>query len=330
MISNILTRIFGSRNERLLKQYAQSVQKINALGARHRKLSDADLRATTASSRPASPTASRSTTCCPRRSRSCAKRASARSQCATFDVQLIGGMALHYGKIAEMRTGEGKTLVATLPGYLNALGRQGRSHRHGATTTSRSATPTGWGASSSSSASPVGVNLSQMSHPDKQAAYGADITYGTNNEFGFDYLRDNMVFAPSERVQRGLSYAIVDEVDSILIDEARTPLIISGQAGRQRRDVLPPERDRAQAHAQKEEKGSRRLLGRREGAPGAHVRGRPRARGIDPRPGRPHSGGHRAVRHAEHLAHASPDGRACARMRCITATSITSCRTARS
>jgi preprotein translocase subunit SecA len=146
-----------------------------------------------------------------------------------FDVQLIGGMVLHDGKIAEMRTGEGKTLVATLPAYLNALSGNGvhivtvndylanrdaewmgRLHRFLGLT--------------------VGVNLSQMPHEQKQAAYAADITYGTNNEFGFDYLRDNMVYAAAERVQRKLAFAIVDEVDSILIDEARTPLIISGQA----------------------------------------------------------------------------------------------------
>ena len=146
-----------------------------------------------------------------------------------FDVQLIGGMVLHDGKIAEMRTGEGKTLVATLPAYLNALSGKGV---HVVTVNdylaSRDAEWMGklyrfLGLS-------VGVNLSQMQHDEKQAAYAADITYGTNNEFGFDYLRDNMVYTAKERVQQKLSYAIVDEVDSILIDEARTPLIISGQA----------------------------------------------------------------------------------------------------
>jgi preprotein translocase subunit SecA len=146
-----------------------------------------------------------------------------------FDVQMIGGMALHQGKISEMRTGEGKTLMSTLPAYLNALSGNGV---HIITVNdylaSRDAEQMGrifnfLGIS-------VGCNLSQMSHEEKQAAYAADITYGTNNEFGFDYLRDNMVFQPSQRVQRKLNYAIVDEVDSILIDEARTPLIISGQA----------------------------------------------------------------------------------------------------
>jgi preprotein translocase subunit SecA len=146
-----------------------------------------------------------------------------------FDVQLIGGIALHNGKIAEMRTGEGKTLVATLPAYLNALSGKGV---HIVTVNDYLAQrDADWmGRIYRFLGLTVGVNLSQMSHADKQAAYAADITYGTNNEFGFDYLRDNMVFQSSERVQRGLTYAIVDEVDSILIDEARTPLIISGQS----------------------------------------------------------------------------------------------------
>ena len=146
-----------------------------------------------------------------------------------FDVQLLGGMALHYGKIAEMRTGEGKTLVATLPAYLNALTGNGV---HIVTVNDYLAQrDADWmGRIYRFLGLTVGVNLSQMEHDAKQAAYAADITYGTNNEFGFDYLRDNMVFSVSQRVQRDLVYAIVDEVDSILIDEARTPLIISGQA----------------------------------------------------------------------------------------------------
>ncbi len=146
-----------------------------------------------------------------------------------FDVQLVGGMALHNGKIAEMRTGEGKTLVATLPAYLNALTGEGV---HIVTVNDYLAQrDADWmGRIYRFLGLTVGVNLSQMKHEDKQAAYAADITYGTNNEFGFDYLRDNMVFHARERVQRKLSFAIVDEVDSILIDEARTPLIISGQA----------------------------------------------------------------------------------------------------
>ena len=146
-----------------------------------------------------------------------------------FDVQLIGGMALHNGKIAEMRTGEGKTLVATLPIYLNALAGNGV---HLVTVNDYLAQrDADWmGRIYRMLGLTVGVNLSQMEHALKQAAYAADVTYGTNNEFGFDYLRDNMVFEASQRVQRGLPFAIVDEVDSILIDEARTPLIISGQS----------------------------------------------------------------------------------------------------
>ena len=161
-----------------------------------------------------------------------------------FDVQLIGGMVLHYGKISEMRTGEGKTLVATLPSYLNALSGKGV---HVVTVNDYLARRDAeWmGRVHSFLGLSVGINLPQMSHEEKQAAYAADITYGTNNEYGFDYLRDNMVYQSQERVQRSLNYAIVDEVDSILIDEARTPLIISGQADDnvslyQRVDALAP------------------------------------------------------------------------------------------
>ena len=146
-----------------------------------------------------------------------------------FDMQLVGGMVLHDGKIAEMRTGEGKTLVATLPAYLNALSGNG-VHIITVNDYLASRDAEWMGRLHRFLGLSVGVNLSQMEHDEKQAAYAADITYGTNNEFGFDYLRDNMVYSATERVQRKLSYAIVDEVDSILIDEARTPLIISGQA----------------------------------------------------------------------------------------------------
>ena len=146
-----------------------------------------------------------------------------------FDMQLVGGMVLHYGKIAEMRTGEGKTLTATLAVYLNAIPGKG-VHLITVNDYLASRDAEWMGRIYRFLGLSVGVNLSQMPHDEKQAAYAADITYGTNNEFGFDYLRDNMVYAADERVQRGLAYAIVDEVDSILIDEARTPLIISGQA----------------------------------------------------------------------------------------------------
>ncbi len=229
MISNILTRIFGSRNERLLKQYAQTVREINALEPAMAALADDALRAKTAELKGRVANGETLEEVLPEAFavvRETGKRALLMRH---FDVQLIGGMALHYGKIAEMRTGEGKTLVATLPAYLNALTGKGV---HIVTVNDYLAQrDADWmGRIYRFLGLTVGVNLSQMSHDDKQAAYAADITYGTNNEFGFDYLRDNMVFAPGERVQRPLTYAIVDEVDSILIDEARTPLIISGQA----------------------------------------------------------------------------------------------------
>jgi preprotein translocase subunit SecA len=229
MITNLLTRIFGSRNERLLKQYAQAVREINALEPAIAALSDEALRAKTAELKQRVADGATLDEVLPDAFavvREAGKRTLAMRH---FDVQLIGGIALHNGKIAEMRTGEGKTLVATLPAYLNALAGKGV---HIVTVNDYLAQrDADWmGRIYRFLGLTVGVNLSQMSHPDKQVAYAADITYGTNNEFGFDYLRDNMVFGPDERVQRGLTYAIVDEVDSILIDEARTPLIISGQS----------------------------------------------------------------------------------------------------
>jgi len=229
MISNILTRIFGSRNERLLKQYAQVVRQVNALEPAVAALSDDALRNRTSELKARVANGETLDAVLPEAFavvREAGKRVLSMRH---FDVQLIGGMALHNGKIAEMRTGEGKTLVATLPAYLNALAGNGV---HIVTVNDYLAQrDADWmGRIYRFLGLTVGVNLSQMGHADKQAAYAADITYGTNNEFGFDYLRDNMVFATGERVQRALSYAIVDEVDSILIDEARTPLIISGQA----------------------------------------------------------------------------------------------------
>ncbi|NJA89870.1 preprotein translocase subunit SecA [Rhodocyclus tenuis] len=229
MIPGLFKKIFGSRNDRLVKQYAQTVRKINALEPAVAALSDEALRAKTDEFKARFAAGETLDALLPEAFavvREAGKRVLGMRH---FDVQMIGGMTLHDGKIAEMRTGEGKTLMATLPAYLNALSGagvhivtvndylasrdaewMGRLHRFLGLT--------------------VGVNLSQMSHDEKQVAYAADITYGTNNEFGFDYLRDNMVFTAAERVQRSLGFAIVDEVDSILIDEARTPLIISGQA----------------------------------------------------------------------------------------------------
>src|SRR2546423_8654429 len=229
MIPNILTKIFGSRNERLLKQYAQVVTEINALEPAIAALSDDELKAKTPVLKERVAKGETLDAIMPE-AFAVVREASKRTlQMRHFDMQLIGGMGLHYGKIAEMRTGEGKTLVATLPAYLNAL--TGRGVHIGTVNDYLAQRDADWmGRIYRFLGLTVGVNMSQMSHDLKQAAYAADITYGTNNEFGFDYLRDNMVFHGSEKVQRGLVYGIVDEVDSILIDEARTPLIISGQA----------------------------------------------------------------------------------------------------
>ncbi|MDR3158049.1 MAG: preprotein translocase subunit SecA [Zoogloeaceae bacterium] len=229
MISGLLKKIFGSRNDRLIKQYSQTARRVNALEAGIAALSDEELRAKTGAFRQRHAQGESLDDLLPEAFavvREASKRVLGMRH---FDMQLIGGMALHYGKIAEMRTGEGKTLVATLPSYLNALSGKGV---HIVTVNDYLASRDAeWmGRLHRFLGLSVGVNLTQMAHDDKRAAYASDITYGTNNEFGFDYLRDNMVYSADERVQRGLSFAIVDEVDSILIDEARTPLIISGQA----------------------------------------------------------------------------------------------------
>ncbi|HLW12695.1 MAG TPA: DEAD/DEAH box helicase, partial [Casimicrobiaceae bacterium] len=226
---NILTRIFGSRNERLLKQYAQQVRDINALEPTIAGLTDEQLQQKTRELKTRIANGETLDDVLPEAFAVVREAGKRTLNMRHFDVQLIGGIALHNGKIAEMRTGEGKTLVATLPAYLNALAGKGV---HIVTVNDYlAARDADWmGRIYRYLGLTVGVNMSQMSHDDKQLAYAADITYGTNNEFGFDYLRDNMVFATTERVQRDLGYAIVDEVDSILIDEARTPLIISGQS----------------------------------------------------------------------------------------------------
>nr|WP_314629316.1 preprotein translocase subunit SecA [uncultured Noviherbaspirillum sp.] len=241
---SLLTQIFGSRNQRLLKQYQKTVREINALEAVVEKLSDTELQAKTpefkqriANGEPLDALLKEAFAVC----REASKRV---LKMRHFDVQLIGGMVLHSGKIAEMGTGEGKTLMATLPAYLNALAGKGV---HIVTVNDYLAQRDaewmgklyGWLGLT------TGINLSQMDHDIKQQAYAADITYGTNNEFGFDYLRDNMVYEAADRVQRALHFGIVDEVDSILIDEARTPLIISGQAEDhtdlyQKINALPP------------------------------------------------------------------------------------------
>ncbi len=229
MISSLLKKIFGSRNERLIRQYAAKVRAINGLEPAMQALSDQALAAKTAEFKQRVANGESLDAILPEAFAVVREAGRRVMEMRHFDVQLIGGMALHDGKIAEMRTGEGKTLVATLPAYLNALTGRGV---HVVTVNDYLARrDADWmGRLYGFLGLTVGCNLSQLPHAEKQAAYAADITYGTNNEFGFDYLRDNMVFDPSERVQRKLHYAIVDEVDSILIDEARTPLIISGQA----------------------------------------------------------------------------------------------------
>ena len=229
MLPKLLTSIFGSRNERLLKQYRRVVEQINALEGELEALDDAALKARTLQLRERV-AKGEALDALLAQAYATVREASKRTlKMRHFDVQLLGGIALHHGKIAEMRTGEGKTLAATLPVYLNALTGRGV---HVVTVNDYLARRDAeWmGQLYDFLGLTVGVNLPQMSREAKQAAYAADVTYGTNNEFGFDYLRDNMVQDTADRVARGLAYAIVDEVDSILIDEARTPLIISGQA----------------------------------------------------------------------------------------------------
>jgi len=229
MLPKLLTQIFGSRNDRLLKQYRQVVLKINALEPQFEKLDDASLKAKTAEFRGRVERGEAIDALLPEAFAVVREAAKRVLRMRHFDVQLIGGIALHQGKIAEMRTGEGKTLAATLPVYLNALSGKGV---HVVTVNDYLARRDAeWmGHVYNFLGLTVGVNVPGMQRDEKQAAFAADVTYGTNNEFGFDYLRDNMVYETADRVARGLHYAIVDEVDSILIDEARTPLIISGQA----------------------------------------------------------------------------------------------------
>jgi len=229
MLNSLLTSVFGSRNERLLKQLGGVVRKINALEPQMQALSDEALQAKTDEFKGRVAGGESLDKLLPEAFAVCREASVRVFGMRHFDVQLIGGMVLHMGKIAEMRTGEGKTLTATLAVYLNALEGKGV---HVVTVNDylarRDAAQMGklygWLGLS------TGVVYPGMPHSDKHAAYGCDITYGTNNEFGFDYLRDNMALAKEDRYQRGLHYAIVDEVDSILIDEARTPLIISGPA----------------------------------------------------------------------------------------------------
>ena len=229
MATNILTKIFGSRNDRLLKQYRKDAVRINALEAGLEKLSDDALRGKTDEFKERISKGESLDTLLPEAFAVVREGSKRVMKMRHFDVQLLGGMSLHNGKISEMGTGEGKTLTATMPVYLNALSGKGV---HVVTVNDYLANRDAqWmGKLYNFLGMTVGINLPNMAREEKQAAYRSDITYGTNNEFGFDYLRDNMVYEAGDRVQRGLNYAIVDEVDSILIDEARTPLIISGQA----------------------------------------------------------------------------------------------------
>ncbi|POR46558.1 protein translocase subunit secA [Paraburkholderia eburnea] len=244
MTTGFLQKIFGSRNQRLIKQYQKTVAAINALEPTIEQYTDEQLRAKTVEFRERVANGTSLDELLPEAFAVCREASRRVLKMRHFDVQLIGGMVLHYGKIAEMRTGEGKTLVATLPVYLNALSGRGV---HVVTVNDYLAQRDAeWMARLYNFLGlSVGINLSQMDHGMKQEAYNADITYGTNNEFGFDYLRDNMVYETEARVQRALNFAVVDEVDSILIDEARTPLIISGQAEDHtelyvRMNALPP------------------------------------------------------------------------------------------
>ena len=229
MLDKIVKTTIGSRNDRLLKHYRKIVKQINAWGDQFKQLSDEALQSKTAEFSQRYQQGESLNKLLPEAFATVREVSERTLGMRHFDVQLIGGITLHHGRIAEMRTGEGKTLVATLPAYLNALTGQGV---HIVTVNDYLAKRDAeWmqpiydflGLS-------VGVNMTDLTTEQKQQAYQADVTYGTNNEFGFDYLRDNMAFSLEEKVQRQLNFAIVDEVDSILIDEARTPLIISGQA----------------------------------------------------------------------------------------------------
>ena len=229
MVSSLLKKLFGSRNDRLLKQYGKLVERINALESQTAALTDEQLAARTQEFKQRYQNGETLDDLLPEAFavvREGGKRALGMRH---FDVQLLGGIVLHSGRIAEMRTGEGKTLVATLPTYLNALAGKGV---HVVTVNDYLATrDAAWmGRLYRFLGLSIGVVVSQQDNDEKKAAYQADITYGTNNEFGFDYLRDNMEYQVQDRRQRDLFFAVVDEVDSILIDEARTPLIISGQA----------------------------------------------------------------------------------------------------
>ncbi|HVR80710.1 MAG TPA: preprotein translocase subunit SecA [Luteimonas sp.] len=254
MLNRLLTSVFGSRNERLLRQFNGIVKKINALEPQMQALSDAELQARTPEFQQRIANGESLDKLLPEAFAVCREASQRALGMRHYDVQLIGGMVLHMGKIAEMRTGEGKTLVATLPVYLNALAGKGV---HVVTVNDYLARrDSAWmGKLYTWLGLSVDVVYPGMPHGDKHAAYASDITYATNNEIGFDYLRDNMALSKEDRFQRGLNYAIVDEVDSILIDEARTPLIISGPADESPELYIKVNRLVPQLTRQKEEEG---------------------------------------------------------------------------
>ena len=240
----LLTRVFGSRNERIVRGHGRTVRAANQFAAPLQELSDEALRAKTEEFRARLKEGATLDQLLPEAFAVVREAARRTVKMRHFDVQLIGGITLHEGRISEMRTGEGKTLVATLPAYLNALSGEGV---HIVTVNEYLAQrDADWmGPVYRFLGLSVGVIKNAQSPQEKRAAYACDITYGTNNEFGFDYLRDNLSYHVDEMVQRGHHFAIVDEVDSILIDEARTPLIISGQAEDrtdlyQRMNEVPP------------------------------------------------------------------------------------------
>ncbi|MCK5263577.1 MAG: preprotein translocase subunit SecA, partial [Gammaproteobacteria bacterium] len=227
MISKVFRKVFGSRNDRIVRLHRKTVEKINQLEAEVSALSDEQLAAKTVEYRERYQQGETLDDLLPEAFATAREAGKRVLNMRHFDVQLIGGMVLHSGKISEMRTGEGKTLVATLAAYLNALSGKGV---HVVTVNDYLASRDAeWmGRLYGFLGLTTGVSIGGLSPDEKKQAYAADITYGTNNEFGFDYLRDNMAFTTEEKVQRELNFSVVDEVDSILIDEARTPLIISG------------------------------------------------------------------------------------------------------
>ncbi|MDH5784701.1 MAG: DEAD/DEAH box helicase, partial [Chromatiales bacterium] len=228
MISKALSKIFGSRNDRTIKRMRKMVAQINALEPELEGLSEDQLRAKAAEFRQRLSDGVELEALLPEAFATVREGAKRVYGMRHYDVQLIGGMVLHQGRIAEMRTGEGKTLMATLAAYLNGLA--GAVHVVTVNDYLAQRDAEMMGRLYSFLGLTTGVIIAGLSQEQRQAAYACDIVYGTNNEFGFDYLRDNMAFSAEDRAQRELNFAVVDEVDSILIDEARTPLIISGPA----------------------------------------------------------------------------------------------------